>query len=291
MDFRPRCTSEPDSGPAMPKPSFLFPTKLRRGQYLVRWLIWLVAFGGSVALLVPLAKPTDLLILGAFVIALTYKILALDIPRLKDAGLSPFLLLLLIVPVANLVIVILLFFARSKPNTDAPPELPATGKTPVFETKTLRIFGVLAAIGIAALLVLGLLIQAGILPDTAVLRGNELSPTARGDLYEIGVLQETENVLFFYSGGFLSIKEDGNFFTESRVVSYSLVDEEFWLGEARFEEIEEIKFEKKQGFAADSIITIYPKTGEGFYLVVSNEDDKDEDFYAALESAWKLKRN
>lgn len=91
----------------------LFPTKLRRRQYLVRWLLWLVALGLAVALLAPMLAAPESVFWTVFVVALLFKVLALDIPRLKDAGMSPFLLLLFLVPGANLVMVILLFFAPS----------------------------------------------------------------------------------------------------------------------------------------------------------------------------------
>jgi hypothetical protein len=92
----------------------MLPARLNRKQYAIRWFVWvvaLVAIGASLELL-PALQP------GAFVIwvfaGLIYKIVALDIPRIKNAGMSPWLLLLFLVPLANLVLFVLLFAAPPK---------------------------------------------------------------------------------------------------------------------------------------------------------------------------------
>jgi hypothetical protein len=98
--------------------TFLFPARLYRKQYLIRWLVVLanalfIVFVFSLLLsLIPAISPILVALFGG--LALVYKIVGLDIPRLKNAGLSPWLLLLFLVPLANLVMQILLFFAPPK---------------------------------------------------------------------------------------------------------------------------------------------------------------------------------
>ena len=92
----------------------MMPARLNRKQYAIRWLVWVVALVTIVALLelLPALQP------GAFIIlvlaAMIYKIAGLDIPRIKNAGMSPWLLLLFLVPLANLVMLVLLFAAPPK---------------------------------------------------------------------------------------------------------------------------------------------------------------------------------
>ena len=90
------------------------PAQLNRKQYALRWLAWVgtVIIVGMLLGFLPALQP------GAFVIwvlvALIYRIVGLDIPRLKNAGRSPFLLLLFLVPVANFVMFVLLFAVPPK---------------------------------------------------------------------------------------------------------------------------------------------------------------------------------
>lgn len=92
----------------------MFPTQLRRLQFLARWLLWTAAIACVAFALefMPALQP------GAFVVwvvlAMVYGVVGLYIPRMKNAGMSPLLLLLLLVPLANLVIVGLLFLAPPK---------------------------------------------------------------------------------------------------------------------------------------------------------------------------------
>jgi uncharacterized membrane protein YhaH (DUF805 family) len=99
----------------------LFPEKLARLQYFVRWLIYLVTVMVVAALLLPLPKYTGLpvwlpIIVVILLIALRFP--CLDIPRMRSIGWSPWLLLLFIIPVVNFVMQLLLFFVPPK-GTDA----------------------------------------------------------------------------------------------------------------------------------------------------------------------------
>jgi len=92
----------------------LMPARLNRKQYAIRWLLWLATLAtmGALLELLPDLQP------GIFALlvfpALVYKIFGLDIPRIKNAGMSPWLLLLFLVPLANLVMLVLLFVSPPK---------------------------------------------------------------------------------------------------------------------------------------------------------------------------------
>lgn len=94
-----------------------FPARLDRKQYALRFLLWFAAtFVGSLVFeLTPVLQP------GAFVlwvlVALVYRVVGLDIPRIKNAGMAPylvFMVILLLVPVANLIGFVILFTAPPK---------------------------------------------------------------------------------------------------------------------------------------------------------------------------------
>jgi hypothetical protein len=92
----------------------LFPNELTRLPYLARTVIWLVVVGVVAALLVPIP------FFGRFVAILwvlgvsVYRIVGLDIPRVRNIGLSPWLLWLYLVPLLNIVLFGALLFAPPK---------------------------------------------------------------------------------------------------------------------------------------------------------------------------------
>lgn len=96
--------------------STLLPTELARLPFLRRWLLWL-ALGLLVAAgleYLPSIQPEALYCWAA--IAVGYAIVGLYVPRLKNAGITPWLLLLLPIPVVNLFVLARLFFAPPKAN-------------------------------------------------------------------------------------------------------------------------------------------------------------------------------
>lgn len=146
----------------------------------------------------------------------------------------------------------------------------------------LLITGGLVAIGFAA--------ETGIIPDTKVRKGNELSQRAMRQIREIGALPIGETIQYFYSAGLFSFKADGNFFTENRVVSYETVGEDVWIFESMYPEINLIEFNESNTFFDDSTITIHTDDNDSFYLLVSNEEGLDEVFYDELVFRWESNR-
>ena len=70
----------------------------------------------------------------------------------------------------------------------------------------------------------GIGIEMGVIPDTMVLSGKELAPYIRAKLVSNDIILESDNIIYFYSGGFLSVMEDGQLLTEDRVVAYETIE-------------------------------------------------------------------
>ena len=106
-----------------------FPARLNRKQFVVRWLLWIVGLVGTLFLLffIPAIQPVAslIVILGG----LLYLIVGLARPRLKSAGLTPWWLLLGLVPVANVATGVLLFIAPPE-KTEQPDGTDRGGATP-----------------------------------------------------------------------------------------------------------------------------------------------------------------
>ena len=107
----------------------MFPTKLNRIQYLVRWLILVFGIGLIAAMTLPVLQKfnvprSEIIGVVFLVVVLTTKVVGLDLPRIRSIGWSPWLLLLLIVPLAGAVVQILLFAMPPTAEVSAPPEIP-----------------------------------------------------------------------------------------------------------------------------------------------------------------------
>ena len=146
--------------------------------------------------------------------------------------------------------------------------------------------GVFAAVCVFALMAIGILLEIGYIPDTKVLIGSEVSKKSRQTLVDLKLIKPNEEILYFYSAGFLSVAEDGNFFTPERVVSYQDCDGEFSVSEARFSEILSIEVESKGGVFEDALLYIETTDKGGFYLLVSTEEGRDKLFIQDLRRVW-----
>jgi uncharacterized membrane protein YhaH (DUF805 family) len=107
----------------------LFPEKLKRLQYFIRFLVYFVSVLVVAALLLPLAKfidvPPWLPLVAIFPLALL-RFPCLDIPRFRSMGWSPWHALLFFVPFVNFIMQLLLLFVPPKQADALPPLLSET---------------------------------------------------------------------------------------------------------------------------------------------------------------------
>lgn len=150
--------------------------------------------------------------------------------------------------------------------------------------------GGLLVLAATSFMVLGLLTVTGHIPDSAAVPGDELHEATLSMLREEGVLGEDEEVLYYYSDGTFSFREDGNFFTDRRVVSYWLDDDDIVVEEATYPEIADIAPEFDDSLLANSAILVERVNGDSFYMIVSNESDLDEVFVTLLIDTWRENR-
>jgi uncharacterized membrane protein YhaH (DUF805 family) len=96
----------------------LFPEKIERLPYLVRWLLYVAALSISSAILFPLWKHGGVIrwFIVFFVVIPVglFRFPFLDIPRLRSMGWSPWLALLFVVPLVNCIMQILMFFVPER---------------------------------------------------------------------------------------------------------------------------------------------------------------------------------
>ncbi len=97
-----------------PRNSLLFPAKLDRTEYLLRFaiLLGLFIFIQFLLSLIPGDKDTIATILT--ILSIFYKIAGHDLPRIKSTGYNPFCLLFLAVPICNIAMFLFLVLAPPK---------------------------------------------------------------------------------------------------------------------------------------------------------------------------------
>lgn len=120
-------------------------------------------------------------------------------------------------------------------------------------------------------------------PSTRALPAAEIPARYVDSLVEAGILQADEEVEYFYSAGLFSILEDGNLFTDRRVVSYETSDGALSLASAGYDEIRDIEVAYSTGALEDSMVTVHTHDGGEFVLLVSAEAGRDKEFVAQLE--------
>lgn len=153
----------------------------------------------------------------------------------------------------------------------------------------------IAGIALGTFLVLGLTVlyvgsQTGYLPDTKAIPGENLQPRVLELLRQEGFVEPDEEVLYFYSAGFLSFLDDGNLFTDRRVISYAQWEgPEVQIFSATYPEVLEIEPTWSNSLFEDSVLTIHTATHE-FELWVSNEGKRDREFYRRLIETWEDRR-
>jgi hypothetical protein len=99
--------------PARPDTPFR-PSKLGRKRYLIRWLIWLAVFLLCGLLSASIASPLSDILFAVGIVSVLYKIIGIDLPRVRDIGWSPWCLLALLIPGVNILFMGFLFFAPSE---------------------------------------------------------------------------------------------------------------------------------------------------------------------------------
>lgn len=128
----------------------------------------------------------------------------------------------------------------------------------------------------------------GLTPNEAVISGNKVLSHNIRFMQRKGIMNSDDNLLYFYSGAFFNIRDDGNGFTDRHVFSYWKDDNnEFNYETARFDEIKEIKTNWGKSWGDDTVIDIIRNDDSKFILFISNSDKKDKAFVETLMSHWK----
>lgn len=146
--------------------------------------------------------------------------------------------------------------------------------------------GIPLALIFSIIMIVGLLSVFQIIPTAEVISGEKVSQKHKNVLISNGILNEDEDLLYFYSDGLTSILENsstGSLLTDNAVVMYT-VDEtgELKIYEITLGEISSIKQLQDGSFYEDSEYKIHDLTGNWLIVTLSNLENGDTKFIEQL---------
>lgn len=128
--------------------------------------------------------------------------------------------------------------------------------------------------------------ETGLMPGDRVIPGKKLFSHDIKFLQRKGAIAPNENIVYFYSDAFLSIRNDGNGYTDRHMFSYWLNNGDFELHTAEYTDIKDIQV--TWGDLIDSTVVKVIRHDESwFILYASTTKKKDKAFVNGLMTRWK----
>lgn len=151
-----------------------------------------------------------------------------------------------------------------------------------------RLRHVVTALLMAPILFVLLASDIKFLPSDAVVTQAELMDRDLKFFYRQKLIVPGDDIQYFYSDAILSIRADGNGFTNERVFSY-WEDADGGLAQeiALFEDVADIEVQFTESDWENTVITITRTDGSDFLLFVSNVNEGDALFVAELRARWE----
>jgi len=138
------------------------------------------------------------------------------------------------------------------------------------------------------LLGLTLVSESSLLPNDAVVTQADIMTSDMKFLHRKKIVPPEEKINYFYSDAFLTIRDDGNGFTDKRIFSYWLDENDQFQSEmVSFEKVKDIKVEYAEDPDSNTIITVTRLDNSDFMLFVSAVDARDKLFVNELRKIWQ----
>jgi hypothetical protein len=166
--------------------------------------------------------------------------------------------------------------------------LPAKTSKPGLGIKVLAIAAGLVVFVIVA--VFALLVYIGSEgPSTSVVPGRQIPKEYRSTIQTLDLLEEGEQILYFYSDAMVDIEEGFYLLTDRKVAVY---DNEWDPPDVRipFSQIEDLDITYDESFWTDSTVLLVLTDGSEVWFPLSSDDGGDKKFFEALERLRKENR-
>lgn len=143
-----------------------------------------------------------------------------------------------------------------------------------------------AGIGCSTLVLVGLalLVFIGVVsPETSIYLGNEVPDKFIRAAQELDVLDDGEEIQYFYSDAMFDVKASMYFLTDRKLVLQSTDWQEPTIS-IPFREIESLDIFRETSFIMDSTVFVTTKSGDEYSFPLSSEKNLDERFYETLQT-------
>ena len=137
------------------------------------------------------------------------------------------------------------------------------------------------------ILTLGLAQDIGLTANVAVVSGDKVWQYDKRFMLRHGVLNQNEQLLYFYSDAAWNIRDDGNGITEQGVFSYYRDQGQLQVERADFGDIVNVHTEFANQDDGYTTIDIERADGSSFRLILSSEEKGDNKFVQALQTRWR----
>lgn len=120
-------------------------------------------------------------------------------------------------------------------------------------------------------------------PEIYVVSGQQITKAQSAIIEELGLLDDSERIRFFYSDALTDIKEGMYLVTDRKLVLYN----ENWVEPrlvAPFASIKDVQLDRNESFFEDSLLNVMLENGETWTLPLSSERGNDKVFYEYLAS-------
>tara|TARA_B110000093_G_C12840157_1_gene354888 strand:- start:7 stop:888 length:882 start_codon:yes stop_codon:yes gene_type:complete len=129
-------------------------------------------------------------------------------------------------------------------------------------------------------------LEIGYLPSTKVVSGNDLPQRQKTTLINNSIINKNDDILYFYSEGFLSILDGGQLITQDSLISYQK-DEDHLLQiwEMKLNNIKNIELQEDGSTFSDSVYKIVGNDQSEYdflIILLSNENGGDTSFIDEL---------
>jgi hypothetical protein len=123
-----------------------------------------------------------------------------------------------------------------------------------------------------------------VIPSTGVLAGSELKSSEVESLMTNSLIDTSDEVVLFYSGGLISILEQGSILTNERLITYYRIDEEIFSEAVEYSDIQDVAIEEHGTAMSDSVLRLVTRDGSVYRALVSGEGEGDSRFVQEIRS-------
>lgn len=173
-------------------------------------------------------------------------------------------------------------------SDDRPPPLPGKRRGGLGRALLIGCGG-LFVLSFLAFLAVGFLIDGGYLPESQLVRGEDLKGRMERKVRAL-VLEDGEEVRWFYSGALLDVAEDGNLLTDRRVISYYEDEEtdELVVEAVDLRDVTGIRVVFAENWFDDTEVEVFVAGADDVsaaLLLLSSLEDLDHEFVRDLAGA------